>query len=148
MLRAPSPEIFLPGFRLDCVPDVITFIVMIRRAFLVMWLVTMCSNLKAQTSQALHEFHRRAATFNSVITLPQFEIKTNEVRVAVRQTIAAGNAALDTIGAVKPRSANFANTARALDDIGYQIALTADRLTAVKETSTNAVLRESAVSAI
>jgi thimet oligopeptidase len=108
----------------------------------------MCSNLKAQTSQALHEFHRRAATFNSVITVPQFEIKTNEVRVAVRQTIAAGNAALDTIGAVKPRSANFANTARALDDIGYQIALTADRLTAVKETSTNAVLRESAIAAL
>src|ERR1043166_2958993 len=44
----------------------------------------------------LHAFKKEAAKFNSVISLPQFELTTNEVRTTVRQTIAVGNAALDT----------------------------------------------------
>ena len=48
----------------------------------------------------------------------------------MRQTIAVGNAALDRLGALKPGEVTFENTVRALDDIGYQISLTDDRLSA------------------
>jgi thimet oligopeptidase len=90
----------------------------------------------------LHEFRRRAASFNAVISVPQFEINTNEVRTSVRQTMAVGNAAMDALGTLKPAEVTFENTVRALDDLHYQISLTDQRLTLVKETSTNAVLRD------
>jgi thimet oligopeptidase len=92
----------------------------------------------------LHAFKKEAAKFNSVISLPQFELTTNEVRTTIRQTIAVGNAALDTVAAIKPGKANFENTIRALDDIGYQIGLSDNRLSLIKETSTNAVIRDAA----
>jgi Zn-dependent oligopeptidase len=92
----------------------------------------------------LHEFRRRAATFNAVISIPQFEINTNEVRTSVRQTIAVGNAALDALGGLKSGELTFENTVRALDDIVYQISLTDQRLSLVKDTSTNSVLRDHA----
>src|ERR1043166_4243051 len=96
----------------------------------------------------LHAFKKEAAKFNSVISLPQFELTTNEVRTTVRQTIAVGNAALDTIAAIKTGKANFENTVRALDDIGYQIGLSDNRLSLIKETSTNAVIRDAATDAL
>ena len=96
----------------------------------------------------LHEFKRKAAAFNSIITLPQFELTTNEIRVSVRQTIAAANAALDRIGALKPGQLTFQNTVLAVDDLSYQIALTDSRLSVLKETSTSAVLRDFAIEAL
>ena len=80
--------------------------------------------------------------------MPQFETTTNEIGFNLRQTNAVGNAALDRIGALKPREVTFENTVRALDDVAYQISLTADRFELIKETSTNAKLREAATDAL
>src|SRR5262249_26758614 len=91
---------------------------------------------------------KSAAKFNSVVTVPTFETTTNQVRETVRQTISAGNAALDKVGAVKPEAVTFDNTVGALDDIGYQIGLASDRISLIKETSTNAAVRETATDAI
>ena len=108
------------------------------------------SSLAQPTNQAdrLHEFRRRAAAFNAVISVPQFEMSTNALRFTLRQTIAVGNAALDRLGALKPREVTFENTVRALDDIGYQISLMDDRFGLLKETSTNAALRDAATDAL
>ena len=113
-------------------------------------LVAASSSVAQPTNQVdrLKEFRRRAASFNAVITVPQFETTTNALRFNLRQTIAVGNAALDRIGALKPGDVTFENTARALDDIGYQISLTDDRLGLIKETSTDAALREAATDAL
>ena len=48
-----------------------------------------CSSLAQPANQTdrLREFRRRAAAFNGVITVPQFETTTNEIRYALRQTI-------------------------------------------------------------
>jgi thimet oligopeptidase len=102
----------------------------------------------APASASLEEFAKRAAKFNAVVTLPQFEVTTNQVRDTLRQTIAGGNAGLDKVGALKPAQVTFENTVGALDDVGYQISLTADRLSLIKETSTNAAIREAATDAI
>jgi thimet oligopeptidase len=73
---------------------------------------------------------------------------TNEIEAVVRHTIAVGNTELDTIGAIKPRKAGFENTIRALDDLSFQISLIANRLGLLKETFTNAVLRDAATDAL
>src|SRR5437667_12001425 len=107
-------------------------------------------SLDQMTNQndGLRDFQKRAGKFNSLISLPQLETATNEVWTSVRQTIATGNRALDQIAALKPQKATFDNTVRALDDLGYQISLTDDRFSLLKETSTNATLREVATDAL
>ena len=99
-----------------------------------------CSSIAQPTNQTdrLKDFRKRAAAFNAVITVPQFETTTNGLLFSLQQTIAVGNAALDRIGALKPGEVTFQNTVRALDDIGYQISLTDDRFGLIKETSTDA----------
>ena len=113
-------------------------------------LITALAAVAQPAGQAnlLHEFKRRAAKFNCVITVPQFEMTTNGVGAAVRNTIAVGNAALDRVGALKPGKVTFENTVRALDDIGYEISLTDDRLQVMKETSTSAAMRDTATEAL
>ena len=107
-----------------------------------------CVAQPAGQTNVLREFRRRAAKFNSVITVPEFEASTNAIRFELKQTIAVGNAALDRLGALKPREVTFDNTVRALDDIGYQISLADDRFGLIKETSTDAALREAATDAL
>jgi thimet oligopeptidase len=102
----------------------------------------------APAANALQEFQDRAARFNSVVTLPQFEQTTNAVRDALRGTITQGNAALDQIAVVAPQKATFGNTICALDDLGYQTSLTFNRLSLIKETSTNAAVRDAATDAL
>jgi len=103
---------------------------------------------RASPADRLKEFRKRAARFDAVVALPQFEQTTNEIRGVVRQTIAVGNASLDRVAALKPREVSFDNTVRALDDIAYQVSLTDNRLSLLKETSTNAKLRDAATEAL
>lgn len=113
-------------------------------------LLIVCVGMAEPTPAAdrLKEFRERAAAFNAVITLPQFETTPDQIRQNLRETIARGNAALDQLGRLKPGEVTFENTVRALDDIGYEINLTGDRFGLIKETSTNAALREAATDAL
>lgn len=113
-------------------------------------LLIVCVGMAEPTPPAdrLKEFRERAAAFNAVITLPQFETTPDQIRLNLRETIARGNAALDQLGRLKPGEVTFENTVRALDDIGYEINLTGDRFGLIKETSTNAALREAATDAL
>jgi len=96
----------------------------------------------------MKEFQARAAKFNAVVALPPFETTTNGIAAAAKQAIAEGNAALDCIGALPPASVTFANTLRALDDMSFHTGLISSRLNLIKETSTDAALREAATDAI
>lgn len=105
----------------------------------------------AQTGIPMGDFNAfaaRAAKFKAVVSLPQFETSTNDVRQTVRQTIAAGNAALDRIAALDPKTVTFRNTVVALDDAGYQIGVVDNRLSLIKETSTSAAIRDAATEAV
>ncbi len=102
----------------------------------------------AAGADALQEFEARAAKFKSVVRLPQFEANTNDIRVSLQQTIATNNAALDVIAATDPKKANFQNTVLALDNVGYQIGLTANRFSLIKETSQDAALRDAATQGV
>ena len=96
----------------------------------------------------LKEFRKRAAKFDSVVVLPQFELTANEISGALRQTIADANAALDRVAALKPPEVTFQNTVRALDDIAGQVGLTDNRLSLIKETSTSSLIRHAATDAL
>ena len=102
----------------------------------------------ATASGALEDFEQHATKFGSVVSLPRFEVTTNEVRASVQQTISAGNSALDKIAALDLRKVTFKNTVGELDAIGYQISLTDNRLQVIKETSTDAGLRDAATDAL
>ena len=95
-------------------------------------------------ADTLADFEARAARFHSVITLPHFETTTNEIAETLHRTIADGNAALDRVAALDPHKVTFQNTVRALDDVGYNIGLSDNRLSLIKETSTSSAVRDAA----
>jgi thimet oligopeptidase len=113
--------------------------------------LTACSSMSHKPvaqEDTLREFQKLAAKYNNVITVPSFETTTNEVRASVRKAIADGNAALDRIGKLSPREVAFGNTVGALDDLGFQLGLVDNRLSLIKETSTNAAVRDAATDAV
>ncbi len=119
--------------------------------FAVAFILTACHTVSLESAGSigkLGEFQKRAAKFNSVVTVPTFETTTNEIATTLTNTIATGNTALDRIGGLVPAEVNFANTVCALDDLGFQLMRAANRLDLLKETSTNAAVRDVATEAI
>ena len=96
----------------------------------------------------LNEFISRTAKFNSVIAIPTFETTTNEITATVAKAIADGNAALDRIGKLTAAEVNFTNTLRALDDLGWVLSSTDNRLSLIQQTSTNAAVRDATTDAL
>jgi len=92
----------------------------------------------------LQEFQSSSAKFNSVITIPTFETTTNEIAATVTKAIAGAGAALDRIGKLSANEVNFDNTLRALDDLGWELSTTDNRLTLIQETSTSPEMRDAA----
>jgi Zn-dependent oligopeptidase len=99
-------------------------------------------------ADALAAFQARAARFHTVVSIPEFETTPEAVKATADKTIAAGNAALDSIGQLHPSEVNFHNTIRALDDVNYLLQGASDRLSLMQQTSTNAAVREAATAAV
>jgi Zn-dependent oligopeptidase len=100
------------------------------------------------STDPLQAFQQRAAQYHSIITLPTFETTTNDIATTLTNTLALGNTALDRIGKLNPGKVTFQNTIIALDDLGSQLGAADNRLSLIKETSTDAALREAATDAI
>ena len=96
----------------------------------------------------LEDFQKAAGRFDSVVTIPVFEMTTNEVAATVAKTIADGNAALDGIGRLTAAQINFTNTFIALDDVDFLIGTAANRLSLIEQTSPGADVRDAATGAI
>lgn len=94
--------------------------------------------------KTLADYQKAAEKFNSVISVPVFETTTNAISETVQSTIKQAEAALDKIGSLKPGEVTFDNTVRALDNLVYNIGLSANRISVIKETSTSADLRDEA----
>src|ERR1035438_7269272 len=97
---------------------------------------------------SLAAFQKKAEAFNEVVTVPTFETTPDAVAATATNVIAAGDAALDCIGRLKPGEVDFTNTIRVLDDIGYSIQTPENRLELIQQTSTNAAVRDAATDAI
>lgn len=96
----------------------------------------------------LTEFQAKAALFNNLISVPDYETSPEAVQRSLSTTLAEANAALDQLGRLQPGQVTFANTVGALDDIMFAPSLTANRLNLVKETSPDAAVREAATEAL
>lgn len=105
------------------------------------------SKMKRLPSGSLAAFQKSATKFKSVIALPKLETTPADITRAVSNTILRANASLDAIASCAHEKLTFANTIAALDDLSYEISLTANRLGLIKDTSTNAALREAATDA-
>jgi thimet oligopeptidase len=98
----------------------------------------------APGNDTLAEFQRTAARFNSVVTVPTFETTPEALGSSVKTAIAQAESALSRIGRLAPSEVTFDNTVRALDDVADIIGTTDNRLDVIKQTSTNAALRDAA----
>ena len=107
--------------------------------------LTACNSVKpkpAASAGVLPKFQASAAKYNSIITIPTFETTTNEIQATLTKTIATGDDSLDRIGKLGAGEGTFANTFVALDDLGFQIGMAANRLSVIEQTSTNAEARD------
>lgn len=103
---------------------------------------------RAEDLKTVDAFRDAAAKANSVLTIPDWEQTPEAVDEMMKNAIAAANKALDQIGAQDPSKVTFKSTIVALDDIGYQANLAANRATLIKETNTSEAMRTAAEKAV
>ena len=82
-----------------------------------------------------------------MVEVPVLETSAAQIQKAVTNTITRGNLALIEIASCAHDWINFPNTIGALDDMMYEATTTANRMQLLKETSTNAAVREAATDA-
>src|SRR6185295_9623628 len=93
------------------------------------------------------EFQERATRFKSAIALPVLETSPAEIQATVSNTLTKANLMLGEIASCGHDRLIFANTIGALDDLVYQVGTAANRMQLLKETSTNAAVRDAATDA-
>lgn len=98
--------------------------------------------------KTLKDFQSAGKSFQNLLRLPQFETTPDAVAKTADRTMAEANAGLDRIGKLTAGEVNFANTIGALDENGLHIAETMNRISLIKETSTDAKLRDAATAAV
>src|SRR5262249_9879002 len=93
------------------------------------------------------EFAARARKFKVVVTLPNLEATPAAIQTSASNTIARANLPLDQIGSCRLDQLTLPNTIGALDDVDFEASLVANRMQLLKETSTNAAVRDAATDA-
>ena len=93
------------------------------------------------------EFAGRAKNFKAVVALPNLETSPAAIQSTVSNTIARANIALAQVASCSVDQRTVPNTVGALDDLLFEVNLAANRMQLLKETSTNAPLRDAATDA-
>src|SRR5438045_8108513 len=123
------------------------FSIMKQLIALILW-CALALTRRAEDLRASDAFRAAAAKANSMLTLPDWEQTPEAVEASMTTAIATANAALDQIGAQDPAKVSFKSTIVALDDLGYQARLAANKATIIKETNTSAAMRTAAENAV
>ena len=121
---------------------------MFAKPFCVLALVAIATSCSTTTVKTPADFQTAGKKFKNVLRLPEFETTTNAIAATANLTMTNANAALDRIGKLNASEVTFSNTIRALDDNGLLVGETMNRLGLIKETSTNAALRDAATEAV
>jgi thimet oligopeptidase len=108
--------------------------------------LTLIVDLRAE--KTVDDFRTAAAKANAVLTIPDWEQTPEAVDSAMKNAIATANKALDQIGAQDLSKVTFKSTVVALDDLGYQAGNAANKAVVIKESSTDAKMREAAENAV
>lgn len=108
-----------------------------------------CSTTDTRCSQkTAADFNTAGKKFNNVLRLPEFETTPAALTATANLAMTNANAALDRIGKLTANQISFSTTIGALDDNGLAVAEVMNRLSLIKETSTNAALRDAATEAV
>jgi len=102
----------------------------------------------AEDLKTVDAFQEAAAKANAVLTLPDWEQSPEAVDAMVKTAIANANKALDEIGSQDLSKVSFKSTIVALDDLGYQARLAANKASVIKETNTSEAMRTAAEKAV
>lgn len=102
----------------------------------------------AKAEKSFDDFRAAASRSGAQLTIPEWERTPGEIENSVKSAIDKANGALDTIGHLEPKKATFQNTVVALDSLAYEADNVANRLTIIKEASTDPKMREAADEAI
>ena len=97
--------------------------------------------LRAAEMKSVDDFRAAAAKANAILTIPDWEQTPEAVEALMKNAIAKANKALDQIGAQDLSKVTFKSTIVALDDLGYEADLAANKATIIKETNTDAAMR-------
>ena len=98
--------------------------------------------------KTVDDFRDAADKAKAVLTLPTWEQTPEAVGTSVKDAIAKANATLDQIGAQDLGKVTFQSTIVALDNVGYEATLAANRASMIKESSPNEAMRNAAEEAI
>ena len=104
--------------------------------------------VRAEDLKTVDAYREAAAKANSILSVPDWEQTPEAVEASTKNAIAAANAALDKIGAQDLSKVTFQSTIVALDDLGYQARLTANKASLIKETNTSAAMRTAGENAL
>lgn len=104
--------------------------------------------LRAEELKTVDDFRAAAAKANAILTIPDWPQTPEAVEASMKSAIAAANTALDQIGGQDLTKVTFKSTIVALDDLGYQSRLAANRATVIKETNTSEAMRTAAENAV
>ena len=108
--------------------------------------LTLIVDLHAE--KTVDDFRAAAAKANAVLTVPDWEQTPEAVDSMMKSAIATANKALDQIGAQDLGKVTFKSTIVALDDLGYQAGNAANKAVVIKESSTDAKMRDAAENAV
>ena len=104
--------------------------------------------VRAEDLKTIDAFRDAAAKANSLLSLPDWEQTPEAVEASMNKAIATANKALDQIGAQDLSKVTFKSTIGALDDLGYQARLAANKASLMKETNTSAAVRTAGENAL
>jgi len=104
--------------------------------------------VRADDLKTVEAFRDAAAKANSTLTVPDWDQTPETIEASMKSAIATANAALDQIGAQDLTKVTFKSTIVALDDLGYQARLAANKATIIKETNTSEAMRTAAENAV
>ncbi|MDQ2919574.1 MAG: Zn-dependent oligopeptidase [Verrucomicrobiota bacterium] len=93
-------------------------------------------------------FREAATKANAILTVPEWETTPAAIEAAAKDIITKENAALDKIGAQDPKKVTFQSTVLALDDVGWEATVVANRITVIKESSPSKEMRDAAEKAV
>jgi thimet oligopeptidase len=93
------------------------------------------------------EFAKRARHFKAVVALPKLETTPAAIQSSVSNTMARAELVLAQIASCQLDQLTLPNTVGALDDVDFEAGLVANRMQLLKETGTNAAVRNAATDA-
>jgi thimet oligopeptidase len=106
------------------------------------------SSAQAGPLKTINDYESAAKKFGVILGVPEFETGPDQVKKAVESAISQGNRQLNRIGKTASGLVTFANTIRALDDLGHEAEKVANRMELLKETSTQGAVRDAATEGI